>query len=147
MTFLFEKNFSEEKFNELREILNIDSINVLKYKNIKNVIFNAGLFHDLGKLDDNFQNYIGKITSADVEHFDVQNEDFDINEYPLHHEISFALLSSLQQLNVPKLKPFEKNALLYTVYYHHANPLRDDPDKFKNSFNISAPSGVKIDSG
>ena len=140
-TILFDKNFSEEKFNELREILNIDSINVLKYKNIKNVIFNAGLFHDLGKLDDNFQNYIGKITSADVEHFDVQNEDFDINEYPLHHEISFALLSSLQQLNVPKLKPFEKNALLYTVYYHHANPLRDDPDKFKNSFNILNAKG------
>lgn len=139
-TILFEKNFPEEKFDELREILNIDSMNVLKYKNIKNIIFNAGLFHDLGKLDDNFQKYIGKITSDDIEHFDIQNEDFDVNEYPLHHEISFALLSSFQQLNA--LKPFEKNALFYTVYYHHANPLRYDQDKFKNSFNILNAKGL-----
>lgn len=120
---------------------NSESTNNANYtlENYKKVLFNAGVYHDVGKLDRNFQNYLEKNMSK-ASDYDVQIEDIkiiDIQKYPLHHEISWAILN-LQDNN---LRSYHKELFLYSIYWHHAKLIRKYEDskdltELKNIINV-----------
>ncbi|MBC7473934.1 MAG: CRISPR-associated endonuclease Cas3'' [Candidatus Sericytochromatia bacterium] len=91
---------------------------------IKETIFFAGLFHDIGKVDPNFQKFLeqkevtdAKEPALDGVHFLEKKEDnpFSFINYPRHNEISWAL--ALHFLR-------NDDAAQYAIYYHHAKVKR-----------------------
>ncbi len=95
----------------------------------------AGLFHDVGKVDPEFQNYIGGEDNYDSDQG--ENANFALT-YPLHHEWSLLAVVScwpklkthLKQLD-PSLNYQSLNVLFtglkYAVYWHHAEQKRELP--------------------
>lgn len=138
---IFENLFSEIRYKNLLEHLKIDDVKIFKIEYIKQIIFNAGVYHDMGKIDLNFQTYINKKINNnenDLENYtDVQIEalnkkdKFTAEVYPLHQEISWAICSS--SFSVKKLKPFHEELFLYGIYWHHAKLLRKNKDAFSNA--------------
>lgn len=118
-------NLSLLLFNYLKFIpsspLNITFENV---NNLKENIFLAGLFHDVGKIDPNFQTFIKEKQTTDSKnepldgvHFleKKSDEKFSFNEYPRHNEISWAICDSIVNTKQNKYK-----VALYAIYFHHA---------------------------
>jgi len=93
----------------------------------------AGLFHDVGKVDPEFQNYINGEKNYDSEQG--ENTNFALT-YPLHHEWSLLAVitcwpkikQQLKQLD-PSLNYQSLNVLFsglkYAVYWHHAEQQRE----------------------
>lgn len=123
-------NLSLLLFNYLKFIpstplkLTFENIN-----NLKENIFIAGLFHDLGKIDPNFQNFIdskkttdSKEVALDGVHFLEKKADdvFSFNNYPRHNELSWAICNSIFQKDSNKHK-----VALYAIYFHHAKVKRN----------------------
>lgn len=92
-------------------------------------IYQAGLDHDIGKVAPTFQRYIqSKI--KENEDYEPSGEDtrFDINQEPLHHEISYWLAGhKIDSGLLPKNIYLE--AYLYAIYWHHAKPDRDNDEQ------------------
>ncbi len=91
---------------------------------LRESIFFAGLFHDIGKVDSNFQGFIAGKKVNDVEepstdgvHFleNKENDKFSFNNYPRHNELSWAMASKLGG---------DKGTALYAIYFHHAKVKR-----------------------
>lgn len=129
---LFKNYFSEEKYDHFLEIINEDENKQLEFKNIIHILKMSALFHDVGKVDLKFQNYLKNKTSEDIDNHDVQNETMDFSRSLLHHEISYAILSCIKEIQL--MKSFSKNAFLYNVLYHHATVLREN--KFETVFDL-----------
>ena len=72
---MFEKKFQSEWKNVIKSITGDAETKEYSLDNYKKVLFNAGLYHDVGKLDNNFQEYLRSKTAkkSDIE-FDVQIE-------------------------------------------------------------------------
>lgn len=114
--------------------LNIEQSSLIK-KTIENIslfsesIFLAGILHDIGKIDSNFQQFINskKVTDFECEpsdgvHFleDKKDNKFSFLKYPRHNEISWAISTQL----------FPNNKILqYAIYYHHAKVIRQNNNK------------------
>jgi CRISPR-associated helicase Cas3/CRISPR-associated endonuclease Cas3-HD len=80
----------------------------------------SGLGHDIGKVNNIFQSYIkGEKT-------DEKNEDFYLS-YPMHHEISWAILSSEYNFSIEVLNP---------VYWHHSRPVNKNNKIFETDGEI-----------
>lgn len=127
---ILEKYFPENLFKNILKIYKIDEDDrVFNYNFLKNVLFNIGVYHDIGKVDPNFQLFLQQVSKDDIETFDVQidatkeKKDFDINTYPLHHEISWSLISTLAISN-KRYKSYHQNLIEYVIYWHHAKVLR-----------------------
>src|SRR5690606_11199773 len=99
-------------------------------ENFKKVIFNSGVYHDIGKIDDNFQNYLlSKTKKSNNLEYDVQIENdkkIDLDSYPLHQELSWAFLTLLNTSFKQKSINFHNDLFLYSVYWHHAKLLRNN---------------------
>lgn len=129
---LFEKlNFSESS--------NI-KITFENMKSFKESLFLAGLFHDIGKIDPNFQNFILNKQVTDYEskpldgvHFleTKESEKFSFLNYPRHNELSWAISSKLF------LNSRTMTNSLYGIYYHHAKVKRIDKGKEKNEWSAN----------
>ena len=127
---ILEKYFPESLFKDILQIYKINEDDkILDYNCLTNVLFNIGVYHDIGKVDPNFQLFLQQVSKDDIETFDVQidatkeKKDFDINTYPLHHEISWAIVSSFSKNE--KYKEYYQNLIEYVIYWHHAKILRD----------------------
>ncbi|MDI6977116.1 CRISPR-associated helicase Cas3' [Serratia sp. Se-RSBMAAmG] len=142
---LFKRFVSEDSYNEFLEKIDFPNKKRFSYKKILNSIFLAGLFHDIGKVDDNFQNYINeKISLNDIDQeFDFQIENLkktkiDINKYPLHNEFSFAISSSLLSSkyfsNISN--EVDEKIVNNIIYFHHAKLQRDKKCDFSSSEKI-----------
>lgn len=108
----------------------------------------AGIFHDIGKADPNFQEFLLKKKCSSVEDQDgvhiSDGTQHSFAEYPRHNEVSWALVSAhLDQKGL--CSKYLKGAqtvlskdVRYAVYWHHAKPLRDPEDqkKFESSEQI-----------
>lgn len=142
---LFKKFVSEDAYNIFLEKIDHPNRKKFSYKKIVKSIFIGGLFHDIGKLDDNFQNYINeKILLNDTEQeFDFQIEELkktkiDIEKYPLHNEFSFAILSSLLNSNYFSniSNEVDEKLVNHMIYFHHAKLQRDKKYDFSSSTKI-----------
>lgn len=133
---IFEKVISSDNFSRnINELSMKDSS--YEYEKISNVVFNAGIFHDLGKIDENFQNFINKNTKDKLE-YDVQivekGKKFNFETYPRHQEISWALFSLYEHNNIYSL--YHKELCEYSIYWHHAKIIRKDNIPFQKNLNI-----------
>lgn len=79
------------------------------------VVYVAGLLHDIGKAINSFQDYMQSCVSASQ--LLIVDEDFvdPIKGYPLHHEIGWAYLTT----------KMGHIGILNAVYWHHARPIHD----------------------
>lgn len=142
---LFKKLVKEEDYNIFLERIDFPNKKRFSYKRILKSIFISGLFHDIGKIDENFQNYIvEKLSNNDLDQeFDFQIEKLkkskiDIFQYPLHNEISFAFISSLLNSNYFSniSTEVEEKIVNSVIYFHHAKIQREKKVDFSNSTKI-----------
>ena len=119
--------------HQIIEHLKIDN------NNIAQSAFIAGILHDIGKFDPQFQQWLSKkldksdeniILPEDGVHIDTSIrgfKDFSFEDHPRHNEISWLLAESL----LANSKNPQINQIFHGVYWHHTRPYRKD-DKFFN---------------
>lgn len=147
---IFEKNYQSEWKNVIKSITGDAETKEYSLENYKKVLFNAGLYHDIGKLDDNFQEYLKSKTAQkkNVE-FDVQieeNKKIDLNSYPLHQELSWAYLNLLSNSFKQKNIIYHNDLFLYSVYWHHAKFLRFQNSEFETVDKILSANNFDLKS-
>lgn len=110
--------------------------------NLARSAFVAGILHDIGKLDPQFQQWLNKkANKADDEiqlpddgvHIDssVQGfKKFSFEDHPRHHEISWLLAKSLLDGNT-QLNQSQLDQVFHGIYWHHTRPYRPaEKEKF-----------------
>lgn len=138
---LFNHLFPEHSFNHLLNKYDVDQNRVFDYSLLSNIIANIGFYHDLGKLDPNFQSFINS-TKSSLESYDVQidkienKKDFDINNYPLHQEISWSLTNVMIPTASRDYKPYHADLINYCIYWHHAKLVRNNKMMFSKASDI-----------
>ena len=124
--------------------------------NLARSAFIAGLLHDIGKIDPQFQQWVTKKTTEkkakptndedlgiialpdDGVHIDTSVKGlskFNFETHPRHHEISWLLAKSLL-IEEKSLNPSQIEQIFHGIYWHHTRPYRKD-DKF-----FSKPEGI-----
>ncbi|QIN30669.1 CRISPR-associated endonuclease Cas3'' [Legionella longbeachae] len=101
---------------------------------LQQAAFIAGVLHDIGKIDPEFQSWVnkklGKIADDfvpdDGVHIDAPAK-FSFNKHPRHHELSWILADAL--LEGCSLNPTQRTLIAHAIYWHHTKPFRKD-DKF-----------------
>ena len=107
-------------------------------KPLSESVYIAGVWHDMGKLDDGFQGWIKlnkkfKDIPEDGEHIDKKTGKFSWQKYPRHNESSLLLFEILFDSNLNK-DSLER--VKHTIYWHHAKPLRNKKDEIKKVVGI-----------
>lgn len=107
-------------------------------ENLVKSVYIAGLWHDIGKIDNSFQEWLQKkLKKSSVEsdddgvHIDNKSGSFSWQQYPRHNEISllfFHLFFQQIQLNSDTYERVK-----HVIYWHHAKPLRKQ--EFANMVN------------
>lgn len=95
-------------------------------KNIKKLAFLGGLFHDMGKADPAFQDYISseKKETDSVNGVHIDNKKFSFEDHPRHNEISWFVIDSIFTNRDLKLNAINFRILKNIILWHHAAPLR-----------------------
>jgi len=110
--------------------------------NLAIAVFIAGCWHDIGKIDPAFQDWLGKLLKKknfedvpdDGQHIDRKTGKFSWQKHPRHNEISlllFHLLFKPQGIN-----PDSHDRVKHAIYWHHAKPLRDKNNEIKRMIGI-----------
>ncbi len=113
-----------------------------KDNNLANAVFIAGCWHDIGKIDPVFQDWLSNLLKKknfedvpdDGQHIDKKAGKFSWQKHPRHNEISlllFHLLFDLQGINDDSLARAK-----HAIYWHHAKPLRDNDNEIKGMIGI-----------
>ena len=106
--------------NILKNFLNIEEQQYLE-QNFKKILFFISFFHDIGKMDVNFQKFIKK------------DEENDLNNYLEHHIISYYIFKLLN-INNSIINDDIKDVIKYCILYHHSfNPLNKNSVNFLNN--------------
>lgn len=99
-------------------------------KNLAESAYVAGCWHDIGKIDENFQNWIIKELKKQKKYKDIPDEGvhiekgtFSWEKYPRHNELSLLLFEILFKLKEKKDSQF-LNRVKHAIYWHHAKPFR-----------------------
>ncbi len=90
-------------------------------------VFIAGCWHDIGKIDEAFQQWIKlnkkfKDIPDDGEHIDKKTGKFSWEKYPRHNELSLLLFEFLFDNN--SLNDDSIKRIKHAIYWHHAKPMR-----------------------
>ncbi len=110
--------------------------------NLAESVFIAGCWHDIGKIDSGFQDWLAKLLKKknfedvpdDGQHIDVKTGKFSWEKHPRHNEISlllFHLLFDEKGVNSDSLERAK-----HAIYWHHAKPLRDKKNEIKKMIGI-----------
>ena len=109
-------------------------------RNLAKATFMAGCWHDMGKIDGGFQDWVTKglkkqkklkDISEDGEHIDKQTGKFSWQKYPRHNEFSLLLFEILSKIEAKESEPIK-----HAIYWHHAKPLREKKNEIKNLVGI-----------
>lgn len=106
------------------------------YQNMRIVCYLAGLFHDIGKVDPEYQDWVSEkifgsenSSQQDIELANEKNWD----RFVRHNEISWLLCQNIARTCSEKgvdilveNKPILTKNILYSVYWHHAEKIRED---------------------
>lgn len=108
--------------------------------------FIAGCFHDIGKLDPEFQSWVIDVKSKNYQvedgyHIDNKKK-FSFEKHPRHNEISVLIFQCLSDQN-KSLSPSIKNSIKHAIYWHHARPFRP---KCQSDFNTYSQIFYKLKS-
>ncbi|MDQ1297587.1 MAG: CRISPR-associated endonuclease/helicase Cas3, partial [Campylobacterota bacterium] len=98
----------------------------------------AGLWHDIGKIDKSFQEWLQKkLKKSSIEseddgvHMDNKSGSFSWQQYPRHNEISLLFFHLFFQQSQLNSDAYER--VKHIIYWHHAKPLRKQ--EFANMVN------------
>lgn len=106
--------------------------------------FIAGILHDMGKLDPQFQTWLAKKLNKTDEEIYLSDDGVHINgsdkgfakfnfeNHPRHHELSWILALSLLREN-NTLNSSQKEQIAHGIYWHHTRPYRTKNEKFFES--------------
>ena len=105
--------------------------------------FVAGCWHDIGKIDPGFQNWILDKTKKKLiddipeegQHID-KNGTFSFEKHPRHNEISSLLYYLFDDASDKSINKANKKLIQHTLYWHHAKPIRkEDFNKLEIVYN------------
>lgn len=99
-----------------------------EHEKLGQTTFLAGLVHDLGKIEPEYQTWVKKgklIDDDDGQH--IETGKFTFEKHPRHNEVSL-LLINIFEASLTELNPAQKIALQHVVYWHHAKPYRKKDD-------------------
>ncbi len=111
-------------------------------KNLAESVYMAGVWHDIGKIDENFQNWLlgalkkqkkYKDVPEEGEHIDKSTGKFSWEKYPRHNEFSLLLFETLFDSDLNK-DSFERAK--HAIFWHHAKPLRSKKEEVKKAIDI-----------
>ncbi len=113
----------------LRKLVSEDNTNLVY------AAYVAGCFHDVGKIDPEFQAWLHKKIQKDKEQTEQQEDGVHIDktvkgnrffdDHPRHNEISFLMLNFLHNAGSDLLNKKQLEYVKHTVYWHHAKPIRE----------------------
>ncbi len=105
-----------------------NEIDLLGVENIWELLKIASIYHDLGKVSDEFQNKIKKV----IKESQVKTKSGLKKEIP-HNYLSIAFFSFIK--NIDDFPADEYDALLYSVAYHHDREMVFDEEQLLDSIN------------
>ena len=115
---------------------------VPKDDNLAEAVYVAGVWHDIGKIDENFQAWVLKELKKQKKYKDIPDEGVHIDKntgkfswqkYPRHNEFSLLIFEILFESNLNK-DSFER--VRHAIYWHHAKPLRSKREEIKKVIGI-----------
>lgn len=90
----------------------------------------AGFWHDIGKLEINFQDWLNKelkkknlLIELPEDGVHIEGSKFSWEKYPTHNEVSALVYELLANDNFGE---DNKKAIKHAIYWHHAKPIRKD---------------------
>lgn len=110
--------------------------------NLAEAVFIAGSWHDIGKIDPAFQDWLDKLLNKknfeevpdDGQHIDKKTGKFSWQKHPRHNEISLLLFHLL--FDKKGINPDSLARAKHAIYWHHAKPLRDKNNEIKRLIGI-----------
>ena len=102
-------------------------------ENLADSVYIAGCWHDIGKIDENFQSWVTKELKKQKKYKDIPDEGvhiekgtFSWEKYPRHNEFSLLLFEILFD---SKLNKDSLARVKHAIYWHHAKPIRKEEIK------------------
>lgn len=108
--------------------------------NLALAVFIAGCWHDIGKTDPAFQDWLSKQLKnkkfedvpEDGQH--IEKGTFSWQKHPRHNEISLLLFHLLFEPR--EINPDTNARVKHAIYWHHAKPIRDTKNEIKGMVGI-----------
>jgi len=99
-------------------------------------VFIAGCWHDIGKIDPEFQQWVKKKTEKKLiedipeegQHIDKVGK-FSFEKHPRHNEISLLLFALLDDEKDKSVNGKNRDLIRHSIYWHHAKPNRKEEIK------------------
>ncbi len=109
-------------------------------KNLATSVFIAGCWHDIGKIDPAFQDWLSNMLKKkkiedvpdDGQHIDKGK--FSWQKHPRHNEISLLLFHLL--FDPRDINHDSGDRVKHAIYWHHAKPIRDTKNEIKGMVGI-----------